>query len=434
MGECEAAGTAVAAGSARLRLQKLVTRWGLRAFVAAYLGLLAVARRFGRKRADGEFRHGLDILVTGTFYSDNWLKTHLVPLGLAERCRSVTMVASTPVPEMQNVRAVYPPHWLRRIVGGVAARLVMFCWLAVKERPHALMGFHLLLNGMVVVLLARIIGAHAIYICGGGPREVQGGGYLTENRLFRMLGQADELIERWLIRIVGFADAVIVMGTGTRRFFESRGAWTRYHVLPGGFDGTIFSPGSGERDLDLVLVGRLSRVKRVDLFLRAIKELKEKKANVRAVVVGDGPDRTALEALRSALDIDDAVEFAGWHNDIAHFLRRARVFSLTSDSEGVSQAMIQAMLCGNAVVVSDVGDLRDLVVEGVNGCLIADRTARNFCDAYARLLGDDGQWRQFGAAARHSAEQHEVAHVSARWNDIFEQIQSPRTCETPMRG
>lgn len=395
-------------------------KWALRAFVAGYRGVLALAIRFGRKRGQETGAESVEILVTGTFYSDNWLKTHLVPLALSRKCGSLVMVASSPVPPMQNVKAVYPPQMMRRLVGDVAARLILFCWLALRTRPQFIMGFHLLLNGMVSVLLARIVGAKAIYICGGGPREVLGGGYLTENRLFGMLGKPDPLIERWLIEVVGHFDSVIVMGSGTRRFFESRGASADYYVVPGGFDGAVFSPGLGPRDVDLVLVGRLSGVKRVDLFLRAVGELKKRKASVSAVVVGDGPDRRQLEALRNDLGLEANVTFAGWRNDIENFLRRARIFVLTSDSEGVSQAMIQAMLCGNAVVVSDVGDLRDLVEDGVNGRLISERTELSFSDAFAELLGSEEKWRHFGANARKNAERFSVRRVSNVWDEILD--------------
>ena len=62
------------------------------------------------------------------------------------------------------------------MVGGTPARLLTFAWLALRERPHVLGGFHLLLNGLVTQLLARLCGARSLYFCGGGPTEVLDGG------------------------------------------------------------------------------------------------------------------------------------------------------------------------------------------------------------------------------------------------------------------
>ncbi|WP_413692339.1 hypothetical protein [Psychromonas sp. KJ10-2] len=85
------------------------------------------------------------------------------------------MVASTSVPNIDKVSGLYAPKWLSSLFGKVGARLFYFTWIAITKRPDVLVGFHLLLNGLFVVVLAKLIGAKSVYICGGGPREVIGG-------------------------------------------------------------------------------------------------------------------------------------------------------------------------------------------------------------------------------------------------------------------
>lgn len=361
----------------------------------------------------------IDVLITGTFYSDNWIITHLLPMARSSCCRRVRMVASTPVPPMDKVEAIYPPVWLRRCVGSVPARLLVFIWLGLRDRPHVVGGFHLLLNGLVAGLLGRVIGARTLYICGGGPREVLGGGYLTENKLFNKIGQPDATIERYLLAAVRDFDIVITMGSSAARFFRQWDTVNRYYIVPGGFDGDRFSPAKNKPSADIILVGRLSVVKRVDTFLRAIAVTKVQRPGVTAIVVGDGPDRRALETLAADMGITKNVNFVGWQSDVEHWLRQARIFSLTSDFEGLSQAMVQAMLCGLPVVVSDVGDSGDLAMNGINGYLVKDRQPENFATCYESILSDPVRWQSMSISSRQISERHDVMNVSRVWEDIL---------------
>src|SRR5580704_13605486 len=91
-------------------------RQALRSSLAAYLGATRLARALGpatRPSPDG----GLEILLTGTFYSDNWVRAHLYPLSLSGRCRRITVVSTYPVPAMDKVELIRPPAWLTRVAG-----------------------------------------------------------------------------------------------------------------------------------------------------------------------------------------------------------------------------------------------------------------------------------------------------------------------------
>jgi len=393
-------------------------RFGLRALMAAYGAAQSALARLG-SAPQAIPADNIEVLLTGTFYSDNWIITHLLPLARASRCRRVRMVAATPVPAMDKVEAVYPPRWLMKAVGSVPARLLVFVWLGVRDRPHVVGGFHLLLNGLVAGLLGRAIGARTLYICGGGAREVVGGGYQTENKLFNKLGAPDASIERSLLAAVREFDMVIVMGSGAVQYFRQWDTVDRYYIVPGGFDGDLFSPADTGPAADIVLVGRLSAVKRVDTLLRAVAAMQVRRPGATAIVVGDGPERSALEALAAELGIAGNVQFAGWQGDVGHWLRRARLFTLTSDSEGLSQAMVQAMLCGLPVVVSDVGDLGDLVRHGENGYLVKDRRAESFAACYEEIVADPARWKRMSQSSRLQAERLEVRNVSRIWDEIL---------------
>ena len=405
----------------RSRLRRWIYRRLLRGLTALYLVLLRVLGVIGRRPRPIRDDLGAEILLTGTFHSDNWITAHLRPLAASRRCARLYIVATYPVPATPNVVLIQPPAWLRRLTGAVPARLLTFTWEALRRRPHIVGGFHLLLNGLVAALVARLAGSRALYFCVGGPAEVIGGGFQAENRLFSRLEGPDPVIERRLIRAVAAFDLVITMGTRAVEFFRLHGVQTQMRVVSGGIDAEHFRPiwGQTPPSADLILVGRLVAIKRIDVFLRAVHQVRACHPDVRALIVGDGEARAALERLAAELKLDGCVTFAGQCRDVGACLRRARIFVLTSDSEGLALSLMEAMTSGLPAVVSDVGDLADLVEPGVNGYLVPRRAVGQFADAFSALLADPARLAQFSAAARASARRYELSAATRKWDEIL---------------
>ena len=76
-------------------------------------------------------------------------------------------------------------------------------------------------------------------------------------------------------------------------------------------------------------------------------------------------------------------------------------------------------MCGLPAVVSDVGDLADLVEDGVNGFLVPRRSPQAFADRLVELLTDESRLTAFSKAARRSAMRYKTENTVQRWNDIF---------------
>src|SRR5581483_375590 len=297
-----------------LRLFMWLYHWGL--FVLTVIGL--------RRRSPSA--DGYRILLTGSFYADNWALAHLRPLASAPQCARLYVVSTWPVPAMEKVDIIYPPHWLSRTIGSVAARLLVFIWVGVRTRPHVVGGFHLLLNGLLALALGRLIGARAIYFSVGGPAEILGGGVTSENRLFGRLRIPDRVLERQLLNVVGNFDTVITMGERAISVFRAHGIETDFHVVSGGIDTSRFYVSSSPPSADLILVARLVPIKRIELFLEVIRKVREVLPDVRALIVGDGPLRQTLEQRAVALGIDVNVAFVGYHRDVEMWLRQAKLF------------------------------------------------------------------------------------------------------------
>lgn len=411
-------GEAVAAETGfRAALRRWVWRRLIRAFLLLHQWGVEGLRIIPRKRwRAGEPRR---IMLTGSFYADTWILSHVQPLAASKHCREVLLVTTYPAPPVAKVRIIRPPAWLIRVLGAVGARLVTFVAAAAWYRPDVVGGFHLLLNGLAAGVAARLAGGRSMYFCVGGPMEVLHGGFWAENRLFSQLGGSDAVCERRLIAAVLRFDDVVTMGTRAVRFYREKGARNRFHVVSGGIDRSRFRPGLASPTWDVVFIGRLVEVKRVDVLLEALAIVKAKRPGLRAVLVGDGDLRPRLEEQARRLELGESAEFVGHRRDAATYLQGSRVFALTSDTEGLALSIMEAICVGLPVVASDVGDLGDLVKDGVNGFLVERRRPDLFAEALLKLLEDGPLCRQFSESAVEKAERISLEATTWRWDRVL---------------
>jgi glycosyltransferase involved in cell wall biosynthesis len=399
-------------------LRRVLVHRGIRGALSVYSAALALAR-FARRRPRVADERGCDILLTGMFQSTSWVEHHLRPLTLSAGCRTVTLVATSPIPAMDKVSVVLPPKWLTRIAGTAAARLIVFALLGLRRRPHIVGGFHLLFNGLAAALLAPIAGARSLYFCVGGPAEVLDGGIKAENQVFNLLEAPDPAIERQLVRITAAFDTIITMGSGAAAFLRERGARGDIHVIPGGLQPGAYEPSRLPATTDVMFVGRLAPIKRPALLLDAIRLAADRLPDLRVTIVGDGVLRGALEAQSRQLGLERTVTFAGQRNDVRELLPRARLFILTSETEGVALSLMEALACGVPSIAPRVGDLGDVLADGVNGFLVDDQTAGGFAAWIVELLSDEPRRLRFADAARRSSSSYSAPAMAERWTGVL---------------
>lgn len=394
-----------------------LVRAAIRTGLAVHAVLLKLLIRFG-PAAREPHPDGVDILLTGTFHSANWIKAHVAPLAGARRCRSVTIVGSADVTGVANVSVIPVPAWLRRIAGGVPARLLMFWIVALRSRPDVVGGFHLLINGLAVPMVAKSAGARGWYFCVGGPREVIDGGVHQENPYFARIGAPDAVIERRLLDAVRNCDLVVTMGTSAAAYFAAHGV-RQVEVVSGGIEAGRFQRNRVAPTFDLLVAARLVPIKRLDRYVEVVRILAAARPEFRAAIVGDGPLREELEQQASRLALGPHLTFAGQQTDMGAWLAKARIFMLTSESEGLSLAIMEAMTCGLPVVAPRIGDLADLVEDGSNGFLVPVPEPALLAAAVQRLLDDPGTLARFSEAASRSAQRYHQPAAIAKWDSVL---------------
>lgn len=177
----------------------------------------------------------------------------------------------------------------------------------------------------------------------------------------------------------------------------------------------------GDR-LNLTYIGRLIGRKRVDWLIQSVAIL-SKEYGLTLTIVGEGPERSRLEQMSESLQAIGVVQFLGQRSkeEVGSILANTDIFILPSDSEGMSNALLEAMAAGVAVIASDIKANRELVLGHGNGILFT--TQEGLTKAVRRLVLDAAKRRALGAAARETIEQRFSFDVISRsYQQLYEQI------------
>ena len=404
------------------RLKVILRHFISRQFMLFCLILSTLAKWIGRKKLSFSEK-GCVVMLTGRFDSKNWILAHLVPIANSKKCSRILMVSSNPVPSIQKVEAIYPPKWLIKVTGKTPARLLTFFWAAIRKKPHFVGGFHLLYNGIFAEIISYLVGARSIYFCIGGT-EVDNQGVMDEPNCFKTTKAADNILRKRRLKIVSRFDLIITMGTRAAKFLRKNGINTTIKVVSGGIDTNRFHPGKENPLIDIIFVARLSIEKRLDIFLQAVKLVVDELPKTKVVIIGEGPLRNKLDKMLIKLSLDKNVDFMGHQDNVHEWLQQAKIFVLTSDLEGLALSVIEAMMSGLPVVVSDVGDLGDIVKHEVNGYLVPRRHPELFAKYLVDLLSNKKKLEAFGKTAIQSAKRYETQATSQKWDNIFESFQT----------
>ena len=192
-------------------------------------------------------------------------------------------------------------------------------------------------------------------------------------------------------------------------------------VIPNGRDREVFSPSEIEPDPDqcrLIWVGQLDDAKRPDWFIEAVRALVSGGARVDALIVGDGPLRPDIQVAAAAA----GVKVLGSRDDVPSLMADSDVLVFTGrPPEGMPGVLIEAGLCGLAVVSTRVPGAMDVVEDGATGLLVDIDDRDGLVAAVKRLVESPAERRDMGRRARRRCEERfSMEATVARWESLLE--------------
>jgi glycosyltransferase involved in cell wall biosynthesis len=317
--------------------------------------------------------------------------------------------------EVWRPRWVYPPkRWFWRFESSWLTAQVARTAAAVSGRfqPEVLQASRALPEAVAAARLGRRLGLPVAAIAEGSelmkslPREARRESLVAE--------------------LNGGVDALIYVSEALRSAGHALGlSHPLERIVWNGVDTARFQRLSGPRPSEqatIISVGNLYRVKGHDLLLRALP-LVQARSNriVKLRIVGDGPERGALQALALSLGLHDAVEFVGKvpNRLVPDLYRAATLGCLPSRSEGLPVSALEAMACGLPVVATRVGGLPEIVREGVTGVLVGPESPAELAGGLVKALSRpwDGETIRNVVKERFSMEL-----MAQRLADVYREI------------
>lgn len=307
--------------------------------------------------------------------------------------------------------------WRRPV--DTARRLRRLLALVRALRPHIVHG--LLFHGYVAGAVLGWLGSAPVVMA--SRRNL---GYVrTRTPHYRAV---ERLATRLTSLVIANSEAV-----REKVIHEERLAASRVAVIHNGIDTRAFEPPPEEQTRELRhllaldgrwpvvgVVANLIDYKGVQYFLPAWASVVQKHQKAIALLVGDGPLRTSLEAQARALGLDAAVRFLGCRADVPAILGLMDLVVHPSLEEGFSNAVLEAMAAGKPVVATRVGGTPEAVTDGATGRLVPARDPAALAEGMLDILGSSAETQRLGEAARRRVRDHfEVDMMVRRHEQLY---------------
>lgn len=177
----------------------------------------------------------------------------------------------------------------------------------------------------------------------------------------------------------------------------------------------------GEREKTIVAVGRIDENKNHEMLIRAFAQIARDFPDYRLIIYGDGDCRNHLIELASRMELSERVLLPGSVENVADAIYKSRIFVLSSNTEGVPNTLIEAMLMGLTVIATDCpcGGPADLIQDGYNGILTPVRNIGKMAENLQKLLNDLQMADELGMNAVKVSDIFEPEKVYGEWESFL---------------
>lgn len=203
----------------------------------------------------------------------------------------------------------------------------------------------------------------------------------------------------------------------------------KIEVVYNGIDISRFSEknSSAHNPVRLVFVGRLVKVKGVQIALEALKICIEKGYNLSFTIVGDGDYRAQLESDAENLRIEKYCKFVGIREDVPQILADSDIFVHSCIwEEGFGIGIVEAMAAGKVCICSNSGAIPEIITDGVNGYLSEKGNSKALAEAIMTVVDNKDNWENIQIRARTTAYKFNMMNFVSRLDKVVEDIMDER--------
>ena len=275
------------------------------------------------------------------------------------------------------------------------------------ENPDVILAF-LGKNNLMAIATSRFLPVKTVVSVRGEPTMEY------EGRIMQSLAKV----------IFRFADGIVLQTQRAMEFFP-KSVQRKAVVLPNPLNPLFLKKKQiAEKDNIIVAAGRLDDNKNHAMLIHAFARIASEYPNIKLIIYGEGECREQLERLIEEKELTDRITLPGSVTDIADRIAKARIFTLTSNTEGMPNSIMEAMALGIPVISTDCpcGGPATLIRDGENGLLIPVGDAYALADAMRQILSNPGLEHKLGEYAYKITEELTPEKVDNQWKKYLEQV------------
>jgi len=288
-------------------------------------------------------------------------------------------------------------------------------------KPEKVISFFSIPSGIVAYYLKRKFNIDYIISLRGGDVP----GFNVNSKTLDIIHQFTLPVNKI---IWGNSNHIVANSVGLRELAEKTAVEVnkKVEIIDNGIDLSIFYPGTNKINskIRILFVGRLNKQKRVVDIIKAIniviKKKKDSKNKIDFLIIGDGPEKSALEELTNNLGLNNIIKFYGWvdRNLLPDEYRESDIFVSPSTDEGMPNTILEALASGLPIITSNVSGNRELVIDNINGFVI--NNIEELPETLEKIIESDELRKKFGQESLIISKSYSWKEAAMKYIELIE--------------
>lgn len=271
-----------------------------------------------------------------------------------------------------------------------------------NDRPNVVIAFML---EVYCVTLASLIGVSVPVIS-------------SERIDPHFFGRAKGLL-RWLL--LRRTTHLVVQTVRIKDFYSAK-LQSRTTIIPNPVTDKVFSLTPTLKQKRIIAVGRLAYQKNYPMMFRAFAKVHHDFPDWQLVVYGNGPQKDEIRGVIERLGMEGHIILAGKSDHVVEEMNKSSLFVMSSDYEGMSNALLEAVCVGLPVISTDVSGAKDLITEGVNGYIVSVGNERALTLALSSMLSSPEKMDEMGRQSKALAPRFREEQIVGQWEELIKKV------------
>ncbi len=231
-------------------------------------------------------------------------------------------------------------------------------------------------------------------------------------------GRAKGLL-RWLL--LRRTTHLVVQTVRIKDFYSAK-LQSRTTIIPNPVTDKVFSLTPTLKQKRIIAVGRLAYQKNYPMMFRAFAKVHHDFPDWQLVVYGNGPQKEEIRGVIERLGMEGHIILAGKSDHVVEEMNKSSLFVMSSDYEGMSNALLEAVCVGLPVISTDVSGAKDLITDGVNGYIVPVGNERALTLALSSMLSSPEKMDEMGRQSKALAPRFREEQIVGQWEELIKKV------------